>query len=171
MSHEWQFHLEKRAHIRRRCQPQGHTDLTWMNSLKAFKIQPELSNYGRYSPSPSVTPATPTSGTRPPTTFTPVGLKCCIHLTPSRSSANLTVPDVISNFVLLKRAIEICTPIVEENLGFVVCPPPFIAKGIRLGPRILSYENVNEQNLTHRSRMAHNSTEQADTSELALKAW
>ena len=34
----------------------------------------------------------------------------------------------------------ICTPLVEENPGFVACPPPFTAKGVRLDPRIHSYE-------------------------------
>jgi hypothetical protein len=34
----------------------------------------------------------------------------------------------------------ICTPLVEENPGFVVCPPPFTAKGVRRDPRIRTYE-------------------------------
>jgi hypothetical protein len=38
----------------------------------------------------------------------------------------------------LKRVIAISTPLVEENPGFVACPPPFTAKGVRLDPRTRS---------------------------------
>jgi hypothetical protein len=46
---------------------------------------------------------------------------------------------------LLKRDIEICTPLVEENRGFMICPPPFTANGVRLGPRMRSYENTSKK--------------------------
>jgi hypothetical protein len=66
-------------------------------------------------------------------------------------------------------------PLVEENPGFVACPPPFTAKDVRLDPMIRSYENAGQQKLVHRIRdltilltssVEPGSTEQADASML-----
>jgi hypothetical protein len=85
-----------------------------------------------------------------------------------------------STFVLMKRDIEICMPVVEENPGFVACPPPFTAKGVRVDPRIRSYENavskswlVESDYLTIllTSSTEPGSTEQADFPILEELAW
>ncbi len=68
-SHKRRFHLGAPVHIQQCCQSRVHTDLTYMNSLKD-KIQ--LSDDPRHSPPPSVNPATPMPGARPPMTITPV---------------------------------------------------------------------------------------------------
>jgi hypothetical protein len=39
----------------------------------------------------------------------------------------------------LKRDNAISTPGVDENPGFVECPPPFTAKGVLYAPRIFIY--------------------------------
>ena len=87
-----------------------------------------------------------------------------------------TVPDVKSTFVSLKRDMATCIPLVEENPGFVACPPPFTAKDVRLDPMIRSYENVSQQKLvvyrimdltiSLTSSVEPGSTEQADSSVL-----
>jgi hypothetical protein len=60
-----------------------------------------------------------------------------------------TVPHVELIFVSLKRVIAISIPLVEENPGFVACPPPFTAKGVLLNPRIRSYKNIGRRGLVH----------------------
>src|SRR5258708_20530913 len=105
-----------------------------MHSLKASEIQP--SDDRRYSPPPSVNPATPMPGTRPPTTFTPVELSVAYTWSQVRPAPTSTVPDVELTVVSLKRVIAICTPLVEQNPGFVACPPPFTPKGVRVHPII-----------------------------------
>jgi hypothetical protein len=45
----------------------------------------------------------------------------------------------------LKRDNAISTPEVDENPGFMACPPPFTAKGVLHSPRIFIYtKNKNE---------------------------
>ena len=109
-----------------------------MNSLKTSEI--ELSGNRRHSPPPSVNPATPTPGMRPPTTFSPVGPSVAYTWSQVRPAPTSTVPHVEFTFVSLKRDIVICTPVVDENPGFVACPPPFTAKGVRVDPRIRNYK-------------------------------
>src|SRR5258708_8037092 len=113
-----------------------------MNNLRGYEIQ--LSIDGRYSPPPSVDPATPTPGMRAPTTFTPVGSSAAYTWPQVRPAPISIVPDLKLTLVSLKRDIEICTPFVEENPGLVVCPPPFTAKGVRLCPRMRSYKNASQ---------------------------
>jgi hypothetical protein len=43
------------------------------------------------------------------------------------------------SFVELRRDNAISTPEVDENPGFVECPPPFTAKGVLHAPRIFNY--------------------------------
>ena len=45
----------------------------------------------------------------------------------------------------LKRDNAISTPGVDENPGFVLCPPPFTAKGVLHAPRILSCEKQKQK--------------------------
>src|SRR6266576_3415693 len=127
-----------------------------MNSLKAYEIH--LSVDKRESPPPSVNLATPTPGIRPATTFTPVGSSATYTWSQVRPAPTSTVPRVESTFVSLKGVITISIPLVEENPGFMVCPPPFTAKGVRLDPRICNYENMGRQKLpvVHQIKMAYN---------------
>src|SRR6266576_1164121 len=125
-----------------------------MNSLKAYEIH--LSIDKRDSPPPRANPATPTPGIRPPTTFTPVGSSAAYTWSQLRPAPTSTVPHVESTFFSLKRVITISIPLVEENPGFMVCPPPFTAKGVRLDPRISNYENMGRQKLVHQIKMAYN---------------
>ena len=132
---------------------QVHIDSSRMKNLKAYEI--ELSEDKRHSPPPSVNPATPTPGIRPPTTLTPAGPSIAYTSSQMRPAPTSTVPDIELTFVSLKRDMEICTPIVEENPGFVACPPPFTAKGVRVDPRIRSYEYAGGQMLVCRIRLAY----------------
>src|ERR1700755_1009732 len=110
-----------------------------MNSLKVL-YEIRLFDDRRHLPPPSVNPATPTPGRRPPMTFTPVWSSALYTSPQVRPAPTSTVPRVGSTFVWLKRVIALCTPLVEENPGFAACPPPFTAKGVRLDPRIRIYE-------------------------------
>jgi hypothetical protein len=146
-SHLSQFRSEGQPHIQQRCRQKVHTDSSYTNNLKENEILDEisLSVSGRHSPPPSVNPATPTPGTRPPMTFTPVGSSTTYTWSQVRPAPTSTVPDVKLTFVPLKRDNAICTPLVEENPGLAACPPPFTAKGVRLDPRIRIYENSVEK--------------------------
>jgi hypothetical protein len=53
-----------------------------------------------------------------------------------------TVPSSTLTFVELRRDNAICTPGVDENPGFVVCPPPFTAKGVLHDHRIFNCEKT-----------------------------
>jgi hypothetical protein len=46
-------------------------------------------------------------------------------------------------------------PLVEENPGFLVCPPPFTAKAVRVDPRIRSYGNAGQQRLVRPIRLPY----------------
>ena len=135
-----------------------------MNSLKTSEI--EFSDNRRQSPPPRVNPATPTPGIRPPTTFTPVGPSIAYTWSQVRPAPTSTVPHVELTFVSLKRDIVICTPVVEENPGFVACPPPFTAKGVRVDPKIRSYQNAGLQKLMRRIRSPYNLTHVLGTARL-----
>jgi hypothetical protein len=72
-----------------------------------------------------------------------------------RPAPTSTVPDLKLTFISLNRVIVICTPVVDENPGFVACPPPFTAKGVRVDPRIRSYEYAGWQMPVCRIRLAY----------------
>ena len=72
-----------------------------------------------------------------------------------RPAPTSTVLELKSTFISLNRVIVICTPVVDENPGFVACPPPFTAKGVRVDPRIRSYENGGWQMPVCRIRLAY----------------
>ena len=151
-----------------------------MNSLKPCEIQ--VSDNQKLLPPPSVNPATPTPGTRPPTTFTPVGSSAAYTWSQVSPAPTSTVPDMTLTFVSLKRVNAICTPLVDENFGFVACPPPFTAKGVRVDPKIRSYESGGRELLMRLIRILlaltilltssaePGSTEQTDASELEADA-
>ena len=69
-----------------------------------------------------------------------------------------TISKSKSMFVRLKLDIAICTPCVEENPGFVACPPLFTAKGVRVDPRIPSCENEGQEKLVRWIRVSYNLT-------------
>ena len=125
-----------------------------MNSLETYEFKVSVDK--RDSPPPRVNPATPTPGERPPTTFTPVGSSASYTWPQVSPAPTSTVPHVELTFVSLKRFITISTPLVEENPGLKVCPPPFTAKGARLDPRIRSYENMGQRKLAHQIKIANN---------------
>jgi hypothetical protein len=76
---------------------------------------------------------------RPPITLIPIGASVSYTSSQVRAGPTSTVPSSALTFVSLKRDNAICTPEVDENPGFVVCPPPFTAKGVLHDPRIFSY--------------------------------
>jgi hypothetical protein len=47
-------------------------------------------------------------------------------------------------------------PVVEENRGFVACPPPFTAKGVRFDARIRSCGNVGRQETVRQIKLLYN---------------
>ena len=124
-----------------------------MNSLKEYEI--ELSDDGRHSPPPSVNPATPTPGTRPPTTFTPICPSVAYTWSQVRPAPTSTALYIELTLISLKRDIIICRPVVEENPGFAACPPPFTAKGVRVDPRIRSYKYAGWQMPVCRIRLPY----------------
>ena len=72
-------------------------------------------------------------------TFTPVGPRDLYTWSQVRSGPTSTVPALALTFMELKRVNAISTPEVDENPGFMVCPPPFTAKGVLHYPRIFIY--------------------------------
>lgn len=73
-----------------------------------------------------------------------------------RPEPTLIVLEEKSISVSSKFDIEICTPVVEENPGFVACPPPFTAKDARIGPSIPSCKNEGHEKPVRRIRVPYN---------------
>src|SRR5258708_2069804 len=123
-----------------------------MNSLKAPEIQ--LSNGRTWNILTSTKCQACNTDARytPSSTFTPVGSSIAYTWSQVRPAPTSTVPHVESTFVSLKRVITVSTPLVEENPGFVACPPHFTAKGVCLDPRIRRYENMSREKLAHQIR-------------------
>ena len=71
-------------------------------------------------------------------TVTPVGSRVLYTWPQVRPGPISTVLSLGLSFVELKRDNAICTPEVDENPGFAVCPPPFTAKGVLRARRIFS---------------------------------
>ena len=122
----------------RRCQERVRIDSTYTNILKAYEIISYL-DHGRRLPPPSVNPETPTPVERPPITFTPVGPRDLYTWSQVRPGPTSTVPALTLSFVELRRDNAISTPEVDENPGFVECPPPLTAKGVLHAPRTFNY--------------------------------
>ena len=60
--------------------------------------------------------------------------KTLIDLAPSEARPNLDRPILGTTLVELSRVNAICTPGVDENPGFELCPPPLTAKGVQPRP-------------------------------------
>src|SRR6266702_8229624 len=97
---------------------------------------------GYHPPPPSVKPETPTVGMRPPTMLIPVESRAAYAWSQVMPDPTSTVPVALLSSTLLKRVMEIWTPLVEENPGLNAWPPPFTAKGVRVDPKMRNYHNT-----------------------------
>jgi hypothetical protein len=77
-------------------------------------------------PPPRVNPATPTPLDRPPTTVTLYGVRASYTSSQNSPAPTDTVCVSALYFTWLKRAVEMCTPVVDEKPWFEEWPPPLI---------------------------------------------